>query len=147
MIGCLSNSCGSCYICAGTCVFGQVAVGDVVVRSYTPARTGQRTTIIHIYCTDRPDPSFVTDVGVRRCGTLCLDLTDVLYHHPPSDSPPAADHSGTGSATSGLLGRRATRGRREIRTRMTFGDTEIRVDALDLTTGRCVRAGIDFLNK
>ena len=30
---------------------------------------------------------------------------------------------------------------------MTFGDTEIRVDAVDLTTGRCVRAGIDFLNK
>ena len=126
-------------------MFRQVAVGDVVVRSYTPARTGQRTTIIHIYCTDRPDPSFVTDVGVRRCGTLCLDLTDVLYHQHSDSSP--ADPSGSGSGTSGFLGRRATRGRREIRTRMTFGDTEIRVDAVDLTTGRCVRAGIDFLNK
>ena len=123
-------------------LFRQVAVGDVVVRSYTPARTGQRTTIIHIYCSERPDPSFVTDVGVRRCGTLCLDLTDVLYHH--SDTSAAAEGSGS---ESGLLGRRTARGRREIRTRMTFGDTEIRVDAVDMTTGRCVRAGIDFLNK
>jgi len=124
----------------------QVAVGDVVVRSYTPARAGQRTTIIHIYCTERSDPSFVTDPGVRRCGTLCLDLTDFLYVHHQSDTS-----SGDGSGSdSGLLGRRTStqpRGRREIRARMTFGDTEIRVDAVDLTTGRCVRAGIDFLNK
>ena len=129
-----------------------MAVGDVVVRSYTPARAGQRTTIIHIYCSERTDPAFVTDVGVRRCGTLCLDLTDALYHH--------ADTSGSGSASvsvsedggseSGSPGRRSTsrhRGRREIRTRMTFGDTEIRVDAVDLATGHCVRAGIDFLSK
>ena len=132
----------------GACVNHQVAVGDVVVRSYTPARTGQRTTIIHIYCSERSDPSFVTDAGVRRCGTLCLDLTDALYHQPDTSSSFSAS-DGAGSE-SGSLGGRAvsrSRGRREIRTRMTFGDTEIRVDAVDLTTGRCVRAGIDFLNK
>lgn len=37
--------------------------------------------------------------------------------------------------------------RREIQTRMVFGDTEIKVSALDMTTGKCVRATIDFLNK
>ena len=37
--------------------------------------------------------------------------------------------------------------RREIQTRMVFGDTEIKVSALDVATGRCVRATIDFLNK
>ena len=37
--------------------------------------------------------------------------------------------------------------RREIQTRMIFGDTEIKVSALDMTTGKCVRATIDFLNK
>jgi hypothetical protein len=37
--------------------------------------------------------------------------------------------------------------RREIQTRMVFGDTEIKVSALDVTTGKCVRATIDFLNK
>ena len=132
----------------GTCVTHQVAVGDVVVRSYTPARTGQRTTIIHIYCSERTDPSFVTDPGVRRCGTLCLDLTDALYHHHDTSSSASASDAG-GSESESLGGRAASRshGRREIRTRMTFGDTEIRVDAVDLTTGRCVRAGIDFLNK
>jgi len=109
-----------------------VAVGDVVVRSYTPARAGQRTTIIHVYCSERADPQFVTDVAVRRCGTLCLDLTDSLYHQVDGGSPVSGS---------------SRRGRREIRARMTFGDTEIRVDAVDLTTGRCVRAGIDFLNK
>lgn len=37
--------------------------------------------------------------------------------------------------------------RREIQTRMIFGDTEIKVSALDVATGKCVRATIDFLNK
>lgn len=127
----------------------QVAVGDVVVRSYTPARTGQRTTIIHIYCSEHAEPSFVTDAGVRRCGTLCLDLTDALYHQSDTSSSISGSEAGGGSG-SVSLGRRAgsrARGRREIRARMTFGDTEIRVDAVDLTTGHCVRAGIDFLNK
>jgi len=116
----------------------QVAVGDVVVRSYTPARPGQRSTVIHIYCSERADPGFVTDAGVRRCGTLCLDLTDTLYHQPgPAEAgSPARRGAGGGGG-----------GRREIRARMTFGDTEIRVDAVDVSSGRCVRAGIDFLNK
>jgi hypothetical protein len=117
----------------------EVAVGDVVVRSYAPARAGQRSTVIHIYCSDRPDVAYVTDPGVRRCGTLCLDLTDALYHDPGTSLSP----SRRGSTTSIPLANK----RREIRARMTFGDTEIRVDALDVATGRCVRAGIDFLNK
>lgn len=118
-----------------------MAVGDVVVRSYTPARAGQRSTIIHIYCTERTDPSFVTDSSVRRCGTLCLDLTDSLYHHAHRSSVSSEPSDAAGSSLS------RSRGRREIRARMTFGDTEIRVDAVDISTGRTVRASIDFLNK
>jgi len=30
---------------------------------------------------------------------------------------------------------------------MMFGDTEIKVSALDVVSGRSVRAAIDFLNK
>ncbi len=47
--------------------------------------------------------------------------------------------------SSSLTGNKNSR--REIQTRMVFGDTEIKVSALDVTTGKCVRATIDFLNK
>ena len=61
-------------------------------------------------------------------GTLVLDM---FYDgHAPLDPLTAAKNP-----------------RREIQTRMVFGDTEIKVSALDVTTGKCVRATIDFLNK
>lgn len=95
-----------------------VALGEVVQRSYCPARPGQRRTIINIYCCDRDDVVYITDPGVRKCGTISLELGD------------AGD----------------TRGRREIRASMQFGDTEIKVTALDTRTARSVRATIDFLS-
>jgi hypothetical protein len=99
-----------------------VALGDTVLRSYTPARIGQKCSIINIYCSEAKDCTFITEQSVKKCGTLCLDLTEVQYQQN--------------------LGRR-----REIQTRMQFGDTEIKVSALDVATGKCVRASIDFLNK
>lgn len=61
-------------------------------------------------------------------GTLVLDM---FYDgHSPMNSQNSSKNS-----------------RREIQTRMVFGDTEIKVSALDVTTGKCVRATIDFLNK
>ncbi|XP_077498368.1 heat shock 70 kDa protein 12A-like isoform X2 [Amblyomma americanum] len=94
-----------------------VGQGDVVVRSYTPAKSGQTRSIIHVYCSERDDVRFITDPGVVRCGTLVLDLSQ-------QDAP----------------------GRREIQARMVFGETEIKVSALDVATHKCVRADIDFLN-
>ena len=99
-----------------------VALGDTVRRSYTPAKSGQKTSIINVYVSERSDAEYITDSGVKKCGTLCLDLTDIQYQQ----SVPK---------------------RREIQTRMVFGDTEIKVSALDVATGRIVRAAIDFLNK
>uniref|UniRef100_A0A8C3U942 Heat shock protein family A (Hsp70) member 12B n=1 Tax=Catharus ustulatus TaxID=91951 RepID=A0A8C3U942_CATUS len=93
----------------------------VVQRSYCPARPGQRRTIINIYCCDRDDVVYITDPGVRKCGTISLELGDA------GDAGPA-------------------RGRREIRASMQFGDTEIKVTALDTRTARSVRATIDFLS-
>ncbi len=61
-------------------------------------------------------------------GTLVLDM---FY-----DGHSSSDHQTMGKNQ-----------RREIQTRMVFGDTEIKVSALDVTTGKCVRATIDFLNK
>ncbi|UYV71785.1 HSPA12A [Cordylochernes scorpioides] len=98
-----------------------VGLGDIVCRSYTPAKTGQLCSVLNIYCSEREDVRFITDPGVRKCGTLILDLSEGKY----------------------LPG---TPRRREIQARMTFGDTEIRISALDIATGKCVKAEIDFLN-
>ncbi|XP_029030652.1 heat shock 70 kDa protein 12A isoform X2 [Betta splendens] len=95
-----------------------VALGEMVKRSYTPAKPSQQVIVIHVYCSERESVSFISEPGVRKCGTLRLDV------------------SGTES--------RATR--REIQTFMQFGDTEIRAMAVDVSTGRTVKASIDFLS-
>ncbi|CAB1345608.1 unnamed protein product, partial [Coregonus sp. 'balchen'] len=102
-----------------------VALGEVVRRSYTPARSGQRKIIINIYCSVSDDVVYISDPGVRKCGAITLDLPDAL--------PGTVD----GAERSE---------RREIRTTMQFGDTEIKVMAVDMATNRTVRAAIDFLS-
>lgn len=81
-----------------------------MVRSYAPARAGQKSSVIHIYSSERADATFVTDAGVVKCGTLCLDSNDNHYRHTMSGTP--------------LIKSRRSR---EIQARMTFGDTEIKV--------------------
>jgi len=110
-----------------------VALGDTVLRRYTPADPDQTAIVMHIYSSDSPDVRCVTDAGVQQCGSIRLDL-----------SPAATALDSERSST--LLSTGAAR-RREIQTRMMFGDTEIKVSALDVATGRSVRAAIDFLNK
>ncbi|XP_076061934.1 uncharacterized protein LOC143037499 isoform X2 [Oratosquilla oratoria] len=101
-----------------------VAVGDVVTRSYTPATHGQTTVILHLYATPRHDAKFVTEEEVRRVGTLHLDL-------------------GTFPKTSPI--HNASSSRREITVHMKFGDTEVSASAVDLSSGTCVSARLDFL--
>lgn len=98
-----------------------LALGDVVLRSYTPAKSSQKLSQINIYCSEDDTAMFITDEGVRKCGSLRLDLSDL-----DQDSLPQ---------------------KREIQTRMQFGETEIRVSALDVVTGRHVQANIDFLSR
>ncbi|KAI4876183.1 hypothetical protein NFI96_022268, partial [Prochilodus magdalenae] len=105
-----------------------VALGEVVRRSYTPARVGQRKIIINIYCSSSDDAVYITDPGVRKCGAITLDL--------PEPGAVAASSNGNGAPFE----------RREIRATMQFGDTEIKVMAVDVLTGRQVRASIDFLS-
>ncbi|XP_054590370.1 heat shock 70 kDa protein 12A isoform X3 [Nothobranchius furzeri] len=95
-----------------------VALGEMVKRSYTPAKPAQQVIVIHVYCSEKESVGFISEPGVRKCGTLRLDV------------------SGTES----------TAPRREIQTLMQFGDTEIRAMAVDVSTGRTVKAGIDFLS-
>ncbi|XP_030296900.1 heat shock 70 kDa protein 12A isoform X1 [Sparus aurata] len=95
-----------------------VALGEMVKRSYTPAKPSQQVIVIHVYCAEKESAVFISEPGVRKCGTLRLDV------------------SGTES----------TAPRREIQTLMQFGDTEIRAMAVDVSTGRTVKASIDFLS-
>ncbi|XP_078668932.1 heat shock 70 kDa protein 12A-like [Branchiostoma floridae x Branchiostoma belcheri] len=98
-----------------------VAIGDRVTRSYTPAKHSQSNIVINIYCSEREDVQYITETHVQKCGTLKLDLTRSDYTVAPH--------------------------RRELQTTMQFGDTEIRVTALDILTCTSVKATIDFLNK
>ncbi|XP_038070790.1 uncharacterized protein LOC119739788 [Patiria miniata] len=102
-----------------------VAVGDKVTRSYTPAKPNQKAIIINIYCTERDKVQFITDEGVQKCGTMHIDVSDA----PSGDDAPSPKK------------------RRELQLTMQYGDTEIKVSALDVPTGRCVKANIDFLSK
>ncbi|KAM8780392.1 heat shock 70 kDa protein 12A isoform 3-T3 [Rhynchonycteris naso] len=97
-----------------------VALGELVKRSYTPAKPSQLVIVINIYSSECDSVSFITDPGVKKCGTLRLDLT------------------GTGGT--------AVLARREIQTLMQFGDTEIKATAIDIATMKSVKVGIDFLN-
>ncbi|XP_036402533.1 heat shock 70 kDa protein 12A isoform X2 [Megalops cyprinoides] len=96
-----------------------VALGETVKRSYTPAKPSQQVIVIHIYCAEKEQVGFISDAGVRKCGTLRLDVSG-------TESPAA---------------------RREIQTLMQFGDTEIRAVAVDVATSRSVKASIDFLSQ
>lgn len=106
-----------------------VALGEVVQRSYCPARPGQRKTIINIYCSAADDVVYITDPGVRKCGTVSLELPQL--------------EGGDGDTT---VATGSPRARREIRAAMQFGDTEIKVTAVDMSTSKTVRATIDFLS-
>jgi len=115
-----------------------VAVGDTVVRRYAPAAASQRVSVFTVYSTDRPHPPrFVTDRGVRRCGTLRLEMEPTT-----TDTAADEDREGPPAAAAGV-----SAGPREVQARMTFGDTEIKVVALEVATGKTVRASIDFLSK
>ncbi|KFM02609.1 Heat shock 70 kDa protein 12B, partial [Aptenodytes forsteri] len=95
-----------------------VALGEVVQRSYCPARPGQRKTIINIYCPRLSCEAAPARPGVRKCGTISLELEAL------------------GDAGS------PARGRRETRPSMQFGDTEIKSPAMDIRTSKTVRATI-----
>jgi len=102
-----------------------VGVGDRVTRSYAPARSKQKSTVINIYCTEKLNVLYTTDKGVTKCGKLRIEMPDVSPEEIPVEK----------------------RGKpRELQASMIFGDTELKVSAVDVISGRAARATIDFLN-
>ena len=78
---------------------------------------------IDFYCAESDSPQYVTgDESIRKCGTITLHLNKVESIKDVIESP------------------------REIQIRMTFGETEIKLDALDVYTGKCVKSSIEFLD-
>ena len=116
------------------CQLQEVSVGETIVRRYSPASIDQSQIIINIFSSENPRVAIVSEPGVTKCGRLRLQLHNVPV--PPPSSSSSADQ-GVGGASE--------RRRREVETTMTFGDTEIRVGALDVATGNCVRACVEFL--
>jgi len=107
-------------------------MGETIVRRYSPASMNQSQIIINIFSSENPRVAMVGEPGVTKCGRLRLQLDDAA-------ALPAA------AAVDQGRGGGSERHRREVETTMTFADTEIRVSALDVATGNCVRACVEFL--
>ena len=77
---------------------------------------------IGFYCSEFDSSQYVNgDDSIKKCATIILYL-DKLENVSGDFEP------------------------REIQIRMTFGETEIKLDALDLITGKSVRSSIEFLD-
>ena len=97
-----------------------VKLGESVARSYATAKPGQTSTVITIFCTEDDGVMFISDAGVRKCGQLRIEMPEVTVNNPKKP--------------------------RELRASMIFGDTEIKVMAVDVLTGKDTKATIDFLS-
>ena len=99
-----------------------VSLDDTVVKSYTPAVNSQTSITITLFATDCPEAQFVTDPGVKKMGVLRLQMPDTSWKDKKEPN-------------------------REIKVCMRFGDTEIRVSAVDCKTGEVALATLDLLCK
>ena len=94
-----------------------ISLGHAVIRSYAPATSQSTSTVITLYASEKEFVRFVTDAGVKKVAQLKLEMPQ------------------TGSRC------------RELHMSMIFGNTEVSVEAVDLTSGQTATASVDFLNK
>lgn len=97
-----------------------VKLGESVTRRYASTKPGKASTVITIYSTEAENVNFVTDDGVKKCGQLVLEIPQI------DDCDPSKP--------------------RELKASMIFGDTEIRVTAVDSLSGNEAKASINFLS-
>ena len=107
------------------CIDDSVGLGDAVTRSYAPARAGQKSTIINIYCSEDKVGLYTTDKGVRRCGQIRIEMPSLTIDEIPEEKRNKP---------------------RELQATMLFGDTELKVTAVDVLTGKTAKSVVDFLN-
>ncbi|XP_033743554.1 heat shock 70 kDa protein 12B-like [Pecten maximus] len=93
-----------------------IKTGEVISKVYSPARKESKIMVIKVYASSKKNPEFVTDEGCWKLGKLVVDLPD--------------------SENSSEL---------EIHERMVFGETELRVEAVEPVSGKTFSARFDFL--
>lgn len=115
-----------------------VRLGETVIRRYAPieastfssvasdveGQTSSTAAVFDVYRSERTDVRYSTDRGVVKCGTMTLDLDD--------------------GGAAGVSGQSQTK---EIVVHTTFAGTEIKVKAIDVTTGRKALIKADFLSQ
>ena len=94
-----------------------VSLGHAAIRSYAPATSSATSTIITLYASEKEFVRFVTDPGVRKVAQLKLEMPQLQSRC------------------------------RELHMSMVFGNTEVTVEAVDITSGQTAAASVDFLNK
>ncbi|KAK3611893.1 hypothetical protein CHS0354_021328 [Potamilus streckersoni] len=87
-----------------------------VEKIYGPAYFGQRSCVLSIYKSKNVNPCYVTDPGCEQIGDLVVDMPDL-----------------TGEKN------------RQVAVTTYFGETELRAEAVDKTTGRKYTASFEFL--
>ena len=93
-----------------------VDVGQVFSKVYNPARDDQQTLLIKIYASTQKSPEYVTDEGCWKLGKLSVQLP-------------------TNNKNTSL----------NIEEKMIFGETELRLEAVEPSTGSTFTAQFDFL--
>ena len=118
----------------------QVCLGRSLVRRYTPAALDPSTrragsppppgstaapsrAVLDVYRSAGSDVRYATDPGVSRCASLVLPLDQ-------------HDVSGTTAASSSTCG--------VVELSVSFGSEELRLEAVDTTSGRSARTTVDF---
>lgn len=96
-----------------------ISVNETFTRRYaTINKYDQNQTKVSFYYSENDTPEYVTDKDVTKCASIILDLSKFRK----DENEP-----------------------REIQIKMTFGETEITLSAVDVITGRCVKSSIEFL--
>lgn len=86
-------------------------------QTYRPSEPNQTKVALKVYVTESLDPEYVDDEGCTYLGSLTVDMPDI---------------------TDGL--------KRVIGVQMTFGGTELAVNARNVKTNEVTTASLDFLN-
>jgi len=93
-----------------------VRTGEVISKTYSPATKNQKALVMKIYVSTKKSPKFVTDEGCWKLGKLVVQL------------PETEDNTNL-----------------DIDEKMIFGETELRVEAVEPVSGKTFTASFDFL--